>query len=316
MGVGGSVRRRVGRFRFLFVMRLERQSRKVALLFSAGLILIFLGLYLDGRDRIFTLDAVTETASVVISDGAFSEWRVGGANLYKSPFATKDSAILLPESAYLLIRQGTGVDIQRHGIQDVRLTLRRNKGVVGSIVSPDGEEQILGDWASLTVASDARPFVWPFRGTLVVGDDVSSGVDSVLLQGTVNVFEEQLVQGTRYIAGTSELDRGDKVGFWKQREGKKHEEAVVEGFFRIEPTNQERFTEALNAIQLVAHGSADHVKVERLGSSGYQIRATSWARFLYDPLLSFFAGLGALLFAAIEIYSNVRDMLRDVASHD
>ncbi|PPI84483.1 hypothetical protein KEHDKFFH_09420 [Marinobacter maroccanus] len=297
-------------------MSLERQSRKVALFFSAGLILIFLGLYLDGRDRIFTLDAVTETASVVTSDGAFSEWRVGGANLHKSPFATKDSAILLPESAYLLIHQGTRVDIQRHGIQDVRLTLSRTEKSVGSIVSPDDVDRLLGNWASLTVSSDDRPFVWPFRGTLVVGDDVSSGVDSVLLQGTVNVLEEQLVRDTRYSAGTSELDRGDKVGFWKQPEGEKHEEAIVEGFFRIEPTNQERFTEALNAIQLVAHGSADHVKVERLGSSGYQIRATNWARFLYDPLLSFFAGLGALFFAAIEIYSNVREILRDVASRD
>ncbi|WP_146162195.1 hypothetical protein [Marinobacter sp. 3-2] len=314
MGLVYSARKRLRRIRFLSAMSLNKQSRKVALCFSAGLILVFLGLYLDGRDRIFTLNAVTETASLVTSDGAFSEWRVGGAVLYTDPFTTEDAAISLSENAYLLIRRGTRVDIQRHGIQDVRLTLRTTKGAVGSIVSPDNDDRLLGNWASLTVSSDDRPLVWPFRGTIVVGDDVSSGVDIVLLQGTVNVLEEQLFRDTRYNAGTSELDRGDKVGFWAQPE--EHDEAVVEGFLRIEPSNQERFTEALNAIQLVAHGSADHVKVERLGSSGYQIRATSWARFLYDPLLSFLAGIGALLFAAIEIYTNVREILRDVSTRD
>lgn len=314
MRLACSARRRLNRIRFLSAMSLNRQPRKVALCFSAGLILVFLGLYLDGRDRIFTLNAVTEAASLVTTDGAFSEWRVGGAALYTDAFTTEGAAISLSENAYLLIRRGTRVDIQRHGIQDVRLTLRSGEGSVGGIVSPGNDDRRLGNWASLTVSSDERPLVWPFRGTLVVGDDVSSGVDSILLQGTVNVLEEQLFRDTRYNAGTSELDRGDKVGFW--REPEEHEEAVVEGFLRIEPSNQERFTEALNAIQLVAHGSADHVKVERLGSSGYQIRATSWARFLYDPLLSFFAGLGALLFAAIEIYSNVREILRDVATRD
>ncbi|WP_175497228.1 hypothetical protein [Marinobacter pelagius] len=275
-----------------------------------------MGLFLDGRDRIFTLDAVTETASLVTSDGGISDWPIGGADLYTDPFATQDDGILLPVSANLLIRPGTRVDIQRHGIQDVRLTLRTSEGSAGSIISPGADELILGGWASLTVSSDERPLVWPFRGTLEVGDDVASGVDSVLLQGAVNVLEEQLVRDTRYNAGTSELDRGDKARFCNHSSGKECEEATVEGFFRIEPTNQERFTEALNAIQLVAHGSADHVKVERLGSSGYQIRATRWARFLYDPLLSFLAGLGALFFAAIEIYSNVREILRDVGSND
>lgn len=306
-----SVWKRLRRIGCWSISRLVIHSRKVAVLCSFGLALIVLALFMDGRDRIFTLDAVTETASLVIADGAFSEWRVGGADLFDDPFTPEDAAISLPENAYLLIRQDTRVEIQRHGIQDIKLTLRATDGAVGSVVSPDADDRLLGSWASLTMSSDSRPLVWPFRGTLNVGDDVTSGVDSVLLQGTVNVLEEQLIRGTRYNAGTSELDRGDRVGFWKE-----NEEAVVEGFFRIEPTNQERFTEALNAIQLVAHGSADHVKVERLGSSGYQIRATSWARFLYDPLLSFLAGLGALFFAAIEIYSNVREILRDAASHD
>jgi len=290
---------------------MRRHPRLPAAVCAALPALIVAVLYLDGRERIFTLDAVTETASVVISDGALAEWRIGAAVLMEDPLSGSDAAVSLPPDAYLVIRPGTRVDMQRHGIQDVRLTLHAAGASAGSIVSgPDAGERQLGLWAALRVPAGVRPLVWPFRGTLEVGDDVNSSVDSVLLQGEVHVLEQQLLRATRYNAGSSELDRGDRISFRKQAGGGR-EQAVVEGFFRIEPSDQERFTEALNAIQLIAHGSAGHVRVERLGSSGYQIRATRWARFLYDPLLSFLAGVGALLFAAMEIYVNVREILRD-----
>lgn len=309
MGAGDPVWRGFRRIRLRLRLCPCRRARLLAALCAAVPAVIVAALYLDGRERIFTLDAVTETASLIVSDGAFAEWRIDGAELTDNPLAA-EAALTLPQGTYLMLRPGTRVDVQRHGIQDVLLTLHAAAGTAGSIVSPDTGEHRLGAWAALRVPSGGRPLLWPFRGMLEVGDDVTAGVDSVLLQGKVNVLEQQLLRRTRYNAGTSELDRGDRIGF--RRESRKGDEAaVVEVFFRIEPANQERFTEALNAIQLIAHGSADYVSVERLGSSGYQIRATRWARFLYDPLLSFLAGVGALLFAAIEIYVNVREILRD-----
>jgi hypothetical protein len=299
-----------------FLLAIMKRPRKIAGLFSVTLVLVVLGLFLDSRDHIFTVNAVTETASLVTTDGAFSEWRVSGASLLTDPFATTADEIELPENAYLLIRKGSEIDLQRHGTRAAKITLRAKDGRVGSIVMPDADDRVLGSWASLSIVADGRPLVWPFRGLLRVGDDVTSGVDSILLSGTVNILEEQLFRDTRYNAGATELDRGDRIRFWKHATGRAPKEAVVEGFFRIEPSNQESFTEPQNAIQLIAHGGATFVNIERLGSSGYQIKATRWARFLYDPLLAFIAGLGALLFAAIEVYSNIREMIRDARHPD
>ena len=59
---------------------------------------------------------------------------------------------------------------------------------------------------------------------------------------------------------------------------------------------------------MVAHGRADHVRVERLGSAGYRIRAPFWARFLHDPLIAGFTTILALLLLVFEASLKMHEL--------
>ncbi|MGM0569545.1 hypothetical protein [Marinobacter sp.] len=277
-------------------------------LLATVLLLAALGALIEKRDNIFTVQAVTETLSLVTSDEVFSQWLVGGGRLMSDPLASGDEAILMPEDTFLNIGRGTEVTVQRHGIQALRIKLQNPEGPVGTLDAPEPVQAQLGNWAVVIFEPELTPLILPFRGLLTVGDDVTSRVDSILLSGSINVLEQQWIRNTRYVAGNTTLDPGDRIRFWNDAGGNEPEQAVVEGFIRVEPANQERFTEAVNAMQLIAHGAASYVQVQRLGSTGYQVHAHRWARFLYDPLLAFLAAAGALLFAALEIYTKCRDI--------
>lgn len=281
---------------------------KAALCLALLLVLGVAWAFLDNRENIFTVDALTEIVSVETSGEAFSGWLVGGGRLLENPLASSDTARALPPDTYLMIQSGTLVTVQRHGIRAVRIRLENPGASVGTLDVPGDPSVALGGWAVVLVTPESSPLILPFRGRLTVGDDVTSGVDSILLSGSVGVLEEQWIPGSRYNAGTTVLDRGDKIRFVNEVSEHETEQAIVDGFLRVEPVDQERFTEAINGIQLMAHGVASYVKVERLGSTGYQIMAHRWARFLYDPLLAFLAALGALLFAAAEVYSRSREI--------
>ncbi|UZD67069.1 hypothetical protein [Marinobacter sp. AN1] len=273
-----------------------------------ALLLAAVGALCEDRDNIFTVEATTETLSLVTSDEVFSQWFVGGGRLMTDPLASSDDSVLLPADTYLNISRGTEVTVQRHGIQALRIKLQNPSGPLGTLNSVEPLETTLGSWAVVIFEPELTPLILPFRGVLTVGDDVTSQVDSILLSGSISVLEQQWIRNTRYVAGNTTLDPGDRIRFWDESDGNGPKQAVVEGFIRVEPTNQERFTEALNAMQLIAHGAASYVQVQRLGSTGYQVYAHRWARFLYDPLLASLAALGAVLFAALEIYSKSREI--------
>lgn len=273
-----------------------------------ALLLAAVGALCEDRDNIFTVEATTETLSLVTSDEVFSQWFVGGGRLMTDPLASSDDSVLLPADTYLNISRGTEVTVQRHGIQALRIKLQNPSGPLGTLNSVEPLETTLGSWAVVVTKPELTPMILPFRGVLTVGDDVTSQVDSILLSGSISVLEQQWVRNTRYVAGNTVLDPGDRIQFWDEAGSQEPGQAVVEGFIRVEPANQERFTEAVNAMQLIAHGAASYVQIERLGSTGYQVHAHRWARFLYDPSLAFLAALGALLFAALEIYSKSREI--------
>ena len=286
----------------LFVERRCREPKFIIFIIA----LLVVG-WLSGTDRekIFTLDVSTEVVRFSVTDPLLSEWMIGNARLIDNPFSEDSEGMVLGEHSVLMLNIGTQVRMQRHGIETVRLLLTTDKQAsVGRIEDADGRSTELGEWALLLVEVSGHPLVFPFRGTLTAGDDVAIGVNSILLSGTVSVVEQQLLGNTHYTAGVEDLDPGDRIQFWRQHQPVTGMPAlaIVDGFIRAEP--MEGFSGPADALALVAHGQADFVQVERLGSAGYQVRASRWARFLHDPLLAAAAAALALLALLLECSSK------------
>lgn len=276
---------------------------------TAVIVLIML-LVLWDRDKIFTFEIATEVVSITITDPVLSHWPIGSAKLQDDPFDENDSRVL-DAFSLLTISPGTQVRIQRHGLRTVRIRLHKDEGKsVGRITPPSGDAVELGDWALFGITPDQAPVVLPFRGQVQVGEDVSPGVDSVLLNGDISVIEAQAIGRTHYVAGSQRLETGDRVtpmhatGLLRQKLSK----ASMDGFLRIEPA--QGFSDPADGLLLVAHGEADYVQVDRLGSAGYEIRASRWARFLHDPLLAAIVAIMTLLILLIEFSSKCAGLLK------
>tara|TARA_R110002049_G_scaffold49591_11_gene141762 strand:- start:935 stop:1942 length:1008 start_codon:yes stop_codon:yes gene_type:complete len=299
------------------------------LLFGALVLLVYLAVY--PRARIFTLDIDTEVVSFVVANPLYSQWDLTGTSVSTDPFSLDEEAI--GEGAVLLLNPGVQVEIQRHGVGDVFVRLACEGGSVGEIDALGEQPNPLGPWALLRFRPETRPVVLSFRGYISVGEDVASQVDSLLLGGSVSIIEEKFLGRGHYTAGEEALDTGDRVQLW--RRGADEGDAMllrssacgnletvlrsekdsrllasrVDGFVRGEP---ESFSEAVNALQMVAHGAADFARVERLGSGGYDVRAPLLYRFLYDPML---AVLVAIL-GALTIFSELLGGIRELGDRD
>ena len=282
----------------------ERCPEPKLIIFVIALLVVGL-LVVTDREKIFTLDVSTEVVRFSVTDPLLSEWMIGNARLIDNPFSQDSEGAVLGDHSVLMLNTGTQVRMQRHGVEPARLLLTADKPAsVGRIEDADGRSTVLGEWALLLVEVSGQPLVFPFRGTLTAGDDVAIGVNSILLSGTVSVVEEQLLGNTHYTAGVEDLDPGDRVQLWLQDQPVAGAPALatVDGFIRAEP--MEGFSSPANALALVAHGQADFVQVERLGSAGYQVRASHWARFLHDPLLAAAAAAITLLALLLECSSK------------
>jgi len=265
------------------VVHLEERCREPKFIIPVVILLVVVLLVMWDRENVFTLDLSTEVVQLSVTDPLLSEWMIGNARLIDDPFSEDSEGAVLGDQSVLMLNTGTQVRMQRHGLEHTRLLLTAdNAASTGRIEDASGGSIMLGEWALLLVEGSRLPLVFPFRGTLTAGDDVTIGVNSILLAGTVRVVEEQLLGNTHYTAGAEALDPGDRVQLWRdaKTDSGTRVRATVDGFIRIEPAGPG------NALSLVAHGQADYVQVERLGSAGYQVRAPRWARFLHDPLLS------------------------------
>jgi hypothetical protein len=285
-----------------------RESRFI-IAFVALLAVVLLVMW--DRENIFTLDVSTEVAQFSVTEPLFSEWMIGNARLIDDPFSEDSEGRLLGDHALLILNTGTLVTVQRHGVENTRLLLTADQQAsTGRIEDAEGNSTELGDWALLLVEASGRPLVLPFRGALTVGDDVATGVDSILLSGTVSVVEAQLLGKTHYTAGVEALDPGDRVQLWRRDKSAARtlEPAIVDGFVRAAPA--EGYSAPADALTLVAHGQADYVQVDRLGSAGYQVRAPRWARFLHDPLLAAATAIIALMALLLEFSAKCIEVAR------
>lgn len=308
-----------GLFRFLGKGRFVHKWWVLLLVLSAMMFLVFYP-----REKIFTIDVSTEIASFQITDPKYSEWNIGGAFIQTDFFDESGKTTLLPSLSRLEPSRGVEFQLQRHGIGPIYLKLTCGSGSVGRVDLGDDSYIDLGEWVLITIPAGTKPKIFPFRGTLDVGDDVSVDIDSILLDGNISILEEKLFTNGHYTAGEELLIPGDRVQLWKSQDvlndnnfssscttvarGKnrsnKRVRSELDGFIRAEPGKN--YSDPVDALNLVAHGKADYAEVNRFGSGGYEVKVYPLTRFVNDPILGILFGALTAFLILLEVVSKIR----------
>lgn len=314
----------------------DRRSRSLShgrgialIILIVGLVGIVLYLAFWPRNRIYTLDINTEVVSFIVENPVLTEWNVGPGELYTN--TSFDEPIPVEEPvpdkldnfSILRLNRGVTVEVQRHGVGPLFIRLLCEGGnSIGKLEQADGKVWPLNEWALIKLLLKDKPIVLPFRGYLSVGEDITSHVDSMLLGGTVSIIEEKLFTSEHYSAGQENLVSGDRVQLWVNNgstgapaseiidqcggnkaylENRKRRGSAsrLDGFIRAEPNDG--FSEAKNALSVVAHGNAKFATVERFGSGGYEVSAQPWMRFINDPILGVLVAVLGILVLLVEV---------------
>jgi hypothetical protein len=271
----------------------------------------------------FSIDARTQTASLVLPVARQTEWRIEGAVLcaqvetlgslarQKSPGAnpcgsSRWHAFALPEGQeQVLVVGGQG---DRHGPDlEVTMEVRDDNGLqlalrqVGSganvgllRLNDQGEEIPLAAPLHLVWPGQDRPrdLIFPFTANRVrVGRDVSWSDSTLLNEGRLAVFtasEDRLTK--RALVEEVTLLPGDQVRM------EIHAGRSVfqpKGFLRFERTPLAEGSPTLTA---VAFGRAESIRIERFGDSGYDFKPRWWAGLLQNSTILILTGaIGGLL---------------------
>ena len=260
---------------------------KVLVIISMMLIVSFL--FFSGRENIFTISGQTESISLTFTSNQLNKWDISGASLLRD-FNDFEPKHLTQQEVYFSPAQGASAIVSRklnRSTEEIFIVISKDEGSVGEIETESGIEK-LGSYIEISIPL-VQARIFPFVGALSIGEDVAVGVDSVLLSGTVKIIEQEFLSKGRYIAGEYNLDRGDRVELFMDDE--LLQASQVKGFMR--------FTKD-NPIDITCHGVGEVVKVERLGSAGYAISPSVWARLAKDPFITAVTSLFATLLLLME----------------
>jgi hypothetical protein len=269
------------------------------------LVALFLFIAFWPRGSVFSVDVKTEIIRFDVTNPRLSEWPVGGAKLWTTIMVQGPDVAALDQHAILTLNEGASVEIQRHGVGPVRVKIDCD-GCDGGFIETSGNDVLkLGSSALLVLAVADSPILLPFSGHAQIGDDVASRVSSILLSGTVKVVEEELITKGHYIAREQQFDTGDMIELFGLESGTPSS-ATVDGFVRVEP--MAAYSEAEDAMRVIAHGEASYVEVIRLGTAGYEVRVHPWSRFLNDPALAILFAVLASLALIIEVVFKLSEL--------
>jgi hypothetical protein len=262
------------------IRNLYHKVRNRSLTFSswtwiATLLLVMSYILFSDRENIFTIVGKTESLSIAFSDNQVNQWNISGAS-YVDGIENLEPQKLDSAEAFFVPSAGTQANISITEYNDkthLLVSLSSEKGSVGSIES--GIQTIkLGDYAEVNLPITAR-IVLPFEGSSRIGEDVTVGVENILLNGVIKIVEQQFFEGGRYVAGEYNLDQGDRIELFEDSSLNKL--SKIKGFLRLTPGNP---------VELTAHGVGEVLKVHRLGSAGYELTPSLWSRVTSDPAIS------------------------------
>lgn len=206
------------------------------------------------------------------------------------------------------IKMEAGTDSQR-GLQ-VHISGDQHAQSLGKVVSiGQGDETTLGNQINLIWSGGERPrdLVFPFIADRVtVGLTAASGNSALLLEGKMEILAasgETLSKRTRI--EEADLLPGDQVSLGSS-DGKTP--LRPKGFLRFDRLQA---NDSPNTLRAVAFGTAESVRIERSGESGYDFQPSWWGRISHDGWVVTIAGLLAGFVGLLGVHSAIRDIHHD-----
>jgi hypothetical protein len=271
----------------LIISRLNHKKLKWILISIALILMLFM--LLANRENIFTLNGQADSVTVTFSKNQLNQWNISGAKVLYNLDTLEELELSTLESYFAPKEGSTAVLSFRFNdqIQELFIVVTSESGSVG-VIDDQGREIALGSYLEIALPLN-KTRILPFDGRVRLGEDVAVGVENILLSGSVKIIEQQLIGEARYVAGEYSLDRGDRVELYLNEQ--LLDASQVKGFMRLTQGNP---------IEITSHGIAEVAKVERLGSAGYKISPSVWARLTNDPFIAALTTMFGTLFLFME----------------
>ncbi|WP_123631892.1 hypothetical protein [Salinisphaera orenii] len=142
--------------------------------------------------------------------------------------------------------------------------------------------------------------VFPFRGALSIGQDVTTTRHALLEEGQIDVYSASNEEASgRSLVDSINLLPGDKVEV-SGDDGS----APASGFIRL---THEAMTTQWPQISVIAFGLSNHVNIERFGEAGIVFQPTFWARLTHNNWLVIFT---LVLFGGLSILATLAEATR------
>ena len=266
----------------------------------AGFILLILLRMLLPANWEFSIEATTDIVELQLPPGVQTQWQVDGALICSRQALDMDAAYRLdsarepcgsaawsawrvpgPEQV-VTVEGGTRVVVQWQPDGSLAMSLRApadaNAGrysVVGVV-----EDVALGRTVNLIWSTvPARALTLPFSGATTLGRAVGWSSVGMLRSGSIVVYTADESADKRTRVEETTLMLGDQIQLDEPGRG----EPWPKGFVRVEAN--------ADAMQIVAFGRANSLRIDRFGESGYDFRPGVLRSLAADPLIAFWGSI-------------------------
>src|SRR5690554_1293375 len=250
--------------------------RSIVFLILGSMLAILSYVMFAERINIYTVSAQTDVLRVTTADHDINQWRLPAHAELIDLYAAKEEKLSDEAENFLHVNAGVSVRFQiNHNEGTFVITLEHPDSQNGSVgqLERNFEYTDLGQYVDVIVTKPQQ-LIFPFMGSMVLGDDVAVGVNAVLREGTIRIIEQELMGDVRYVSGEFNLDEGDRVTL--HTDFSYEHDVVLRGFVRHQPGKP---------MAVTAHGETTVARVERLGSAGYDAKTSMWKRFANDPVV-------------------------------
>jgi hypothetical protein len=285
----------------IFVKLLRSCNRHFNGIFVLSIGLIAILILFGNRSSVYSIKGNTQTISLTTSTNQLNRWVIDTGAIFT--LSDIDCVAELTEDNYLQLNNDQKVTITTEKTDDKTsylIVARSDGNNVGQLVTSDKTCE-LEDYLEISI-DGAQSLTLPFAATTFIGEDVGTGVEKLLIDGSVNILEKQFFTAKRYIGETIELNMGDRV---RLSETGSKGKTYAKGFLR--------FLDG-ESIYFSVTSQSDSVLIERFGSSTLTISPSVWSRITNDPVVAALGSLFALLFLLVEFFMAFNQIFKKVDS--
>jgi hypothetical protein len=272
-----------------FVKALRDCKKHFNLLFIFAVGFVALLILFGNRNSVYSIKGTTQTITLATSSNQLNQWVIEAGSVFTMSSVSCD--LELNANNALELSNNLQITITTEKMDDKLsyLLVARSDGNNVASINSDSKICDISDYLELNIDAD-QALTLPFEAITFIGEDVGTGVDKLLIDGSVNILEKQFFSSKRYIGETLQLNMGDRV---RLAVDNPNESASAKGFVRFIDNSNLYFS---------VTSQADSVLIERFGSSTLTITPSIWSRITNDPIVAALGSLFALLFLLIEFF--------------